>query len=366
MGYLMAKALQPAVTAGEIFFELDRFELGDGDRLELSGRWFGVRGRRFVRPTLALIVEGGRSRALADLEHKPWAPEDGRAWHAAFPWDPDAGVLEAELSVAPDITVRLPAPSPRLESAQRIELISRDDSRPMRPITRGRSDHTAEAETRSAPTRRRAAKPADGRDELKALREELAAMRSELDRVRSELEAAQTASAESANTAAAAGVELAAAQERRDAAVGRLDAAIEARDAATRARDQVAAERDRERLAREQLAAERDRVEQSARRIGAELEQAQDALEQAVHERQNAAQARDRALGERDALAQNGARLAQQRDEAVTARGAAMVMRNATRALPSHERHAGWVQRSLAIVLLVGAIFALLVVLHVL
>ena len=76
----MAKALQPAVKAGEIFFELDRFELGEGDRLELSGRWFGVRGRRFVRPTLAQISEVGPARALADHEHKPWAAEDGEWW----------------------------------------------------------------------------------------------------------------------------------------------------------------------------------------------------------------------------------------------------------------------------------------------
>ena len=49
----MAEALKPVPTGtGSIFFELDRFEFTDGDRIALSGRWFGVRGRRFVRPTL--------------------------------------------------------------------------------------------------------------------------------------------------------------------------------------------------------------------------------------------------------------------------------------------------------------------------
>jgi hypothetical protein len=369
IGELMAKALQPAVTAGEIFFELDRFELGDGDRLELSGRWFGVRGRRFVRPSLALIAESGRSRALADLEHKPWAPEDGQAWEAAFPWYPDTDVLEAELSVSPDITIRLPAPSAALDSAQRLEVIPRDDHPTVRPLIRGRDDKPAENETESPapkPRQRRAAKPPDGKAELDALRAELSAVRSELEQVRSELEAALAAGAESANAAATAGMELAAAQERRDAAVSGLQAAIEARDAANRARDQAGAERDRERDAREQLAAERDRSEETARRVGAELDQAQAALEQAVRERQEATQARDRAIGERDALVQSGARLAHERDEAIASRGAAMVMRNATRALPGHDHHAGWVQRGGAIVVLIGAVFALLAVLHVL
>ena len=41
-------------------------------------------------------------------------------------------------------------------------------------------------------------------------------------------------------------------------------------------------------------------------------------------------------------------------------------MRNASRALPNHERDAGWLQRGGAIVVLVGAVFALLIVLHVL
>lgn len=365
----MAKAPQPAVTAGQIFFELDRFEL-EGDRLELSGRWFGVRGRRFVRPSLALVAEAGRVRALADLEHKPWAPEDGQSWEAAFPWYPDADVLEAELSVSPDITIRLPAPSSELDSGRRLDAIPREDHRTARRATREHGDQAGEGETASAAAkprpRRGATKPSDRDAEREALREELSAARSELEQVRAELEATQAAGAESANAAAAAGVELTAAQERQDSAVSGRQAAIEARDAAIRARDQVAAERDRERQGREHLAAERDRAEQTVRRISAELDQAQAALQHAVRERQDATQARDRALGERDALLQAGERLAHERDEAITSRGAALVMRNASRALPSHQRHAGWLQRGGAIVVLIVAIFALLIVLHVL
>src|SRR5438477_10011205 len=96
---------------GEIAFELERFEFSDDDRVEISGRWLGVRGRRFIRPTLTVVTDGRGARALADLEHKPWAAEDGQLWQAAFAWElQGATALETELNVAPDITISLPAP----------------------------------------------------------------------------------------------------------------------------------------------------------------------------------------------------------------------------------------------------------------
>src|SRR5438552_7706966 len=91
------------VVPGPISFELERFERVDG-RLQLDGRWFGVRGLRFVRPTLTIVFgDGTSSRALADLEHKPWAPFDGEEWTAAFPAAEEIKVLDAELAVAPGI-----------------------------------------------------------------------------------------------------------------------------------------------------------------------------------------------------------------------------------------------------------------------
>ena len=93
---------------GEIAFELERYEFKGDDRVEISGRWSGVRGRRFIRPTLTVMTGGRGSRALADLEHKPWAPEEGKLWMAAFSCTvEDATALEAELNVAPDITITL-------------------------------------------------------------------------------------------------------------------------------------------------------------------------------------------------------------------------------------------------------------------
>ena len=78
----------------------------------MSGRWFGVRGRRFVRPALILLGETKQVRLLADLTHKPWVAEEGERWDAAFPYQGhDEPVQEVELVVAPDITVALAAPA---------------------------------------------------------------------------------------------------------------------------------------------------------------------------------------------------------------------------------------------------------------
>jgi hypothetical protein len=108
----MPEALHPVEdTAQEVSFELDTFALVRADRLELTGRWFGVRGRRFVRPMLTLLVGDGSHRSLADLEHKPWAAQDGQPWTAAFPLEFDIAELGAvELAVAPGVTLSLPLP----------------------------------------------------------------------------------------------------------------------------------------------------------------------------------------------------------------------------------------------------------------
>ncbi len=76
----------------------------DDGLLVVQGRWSGVRGMRFLRPTL---VVGGR-QVLATLDHKPWAPDDSRVWTAAFPWTGSPDDLDdAWLEVAPSIVVPL-------------------------------------------------------------------------------------------------------------------------------------------------------------------------------------------------------------------------------------------------------------------
>ena len=97
--------------AHELAFEIERFEWTGDDRLEVTGRWFGVRGQRFMRPTLHVRVGDRRRRMIALLDHKPW-PADGEGpWIAAFSWrGPPDGVTAARLEVAPDVVIDLPAP----------------------------------------------------------------------------------------------------------------------------------------------------------------------------------------------------------------------------------------------------------------
>ncbi len=100
------------ITTGpnRITFELERINQTEPGWVLVVGRWFGVRGRRFVRPTLTISPGSGAAqlRALADLEHKPWAAQDGESWTAKFAVEFELAKAEQiELSVAPDIAVEL-------------------------------------------------------------------------------------------------------------------------------------------------------------------------------------------------------------------------------------------------------------------
>src|SRR3954462_1012594 len=95
----------------ELGFELESFDFIAGDRLEVTGRWFGVRGRRFVRPVVNLRVDGRRRRMIAVLDHKPWAADGEGTWIAAFAWQGEHGrITNARLEVAPDVVLDLPVP----------------------------------------------------------------------------------------------------------------------------------------------------------------------------------------------------------------------------------------------------------------
>ncbi len=123
----------PGAASSEVDFELERFERTAEDRLEIAGRWYGLRGRRFVRPVLNLNTGGTRRRAIALLEHKPWAADDGKTWLAAFRWPDGAGEIEsAELEVGPGLIVALPAPGGEANTAVRVSAL-----RPARPDAAG-------------------------------------------------------------------------------------------------------------------------------------------------------------------------------------------------------------------------------------
>jgi len=158
---------QPATTSTP-GFEVERFGWTATGGLEVTGRWYGVRGRRFVRPTLDVAGPQGRRRLLASLEHKPWAPAEGEPWVAAFPWeDADPGHVTVELAVAPGVVVALPA----LGAAPRASTAPRGPEQPPEPTAPGEPGDAAVALL--------------GR--LATLRREHAAMAAERDAARSSL-----------------------------------------------------------------------------------------------------------------------------------------------------------------------------------
>ncbi len=331
-----------------IFFELDQFEVSGEDRLEVRGRWFGVRGRRFVRPTLLLRADGTPRRALADLEHKPWFAEDGEPWEAVFSCGVDgAEVREAELAVAPDIAVALPAPNGRRRNPTRIP--AQSERRPGTP--RGQS---ARGEPR---------------------RDDVSIARQEIERLKAELEASNAARLE---------------------AHGERDHARAERDEIAAERDRVAAERDELRRALTRERATRDEARAALAHADAAREEAQatyarlaEARDQALNERSDRARRagrddpparhrRTRARGggqaasagarrarrvqsELDAQLQAMRELQSEREAELATRGAAMVMRGAHRAAPVK---ADWTTRAIAITVLVIAVLAALLIVH--
>lgn len=303
----MAEA--PAHETTAVVFELDRFEKVGEDRLEIVGRWSGVRGRRFIRPSLTVGTNGSSDRLLADLADKPWPPEGAGPWRAVFVADGAADLaLEApELAVAPDISIQLPEPSA-------------EHDRDLRIVADGRDGSPATGSPSKTPSRPREARPKRGPT--------VAAMRSAL------------ASAETTRLAAQAGQEEA--RDKLAAAEAQLDSL---RAELATARAQAAAALEAEQAAREQLdavredlralAAERDRIISEHYTARSERDGALAERDAAVAERQAAAAERDSALSERDGMRaardvadrRRAAALAE-RDEALQARGEAIVQRD--------------------------------------
>jgi hypothetical protein len=372
----MPNALQPPVLAGQIVFELERFER-DGDRLALSGRWYGVRGRRFVRPTLTPLGGQDRGRVLADLEHKPWATEDGESWEAAFPWTQDGPTAKFELSVAPDITVHLPSPGSR-RTSRRLVALGRHAVALSGASTATRGWGGIAGVEQQAPA------PRD--PEFERLETELGMVKAKLQAADGELEAARAALSEREHEIAAVREQLSTAQADRESAAHVNTDAIAARDRIASERDQLLAEReklteqlgqvkshhdalarDREQVIteRDQLMIDRDRLVSERTQLRAECGELTTQLWQMTAERDEARQASDDRQSQLDqATAALGA-ANRERNEAVTARGAALVMRRAVGTPAQFERPATWWKQTLAILALIGVVFAILIVAHV-
>ena len=233
-----SSAAAPVVPG--VGFEVERFEWTPDNRIELTGRWFGLRGHRFLRPTLDVEVAGERRRMLADLEHKPWAPEEGEPWTAAFTWRGEPAHFEnAELTVAPDLAIQLPQPDNPREQTVAVEEGERLPARPPRAAV-------LETELAAALV------------EVQRLSDELAraqdAQRASEDDLRERFEAERTR-ARGLETAAAeveahAGLELEALRAERDAAIEARDALEEQLKAADAERSVIAEQRDKARQER--------------------------------------------------------------------------------------------------------------------
>jgi hypothetical protein len=287
-------------TASGVVFEVDRFEWV-AERLELAGRWYGLRGHRFMRPLVILDADDGPRRMLAVLDHKPWAAEDGELWFAAFPWEGEpVESSRAELAVAPSVEVELPPPvvpgRPRRRASR--SRAREEKAPPVDEVAALRAQLASEQRT----VRRLAAELDAANDRLAAL-ESPDAQRAELERVRdaalAERDEART-SLEQARRAAAAEVDEARARASLDHGSVRdeRDAAVRARAAAQHERDEALDQRavsDWERKAaiaeRDVALSERDHAVQVQRAAVAQIEK----LERRVRSAERAQASAERA-----------------------------------------------------------------------
>jgi hypothetical protein len=379
----------PGAASSEVDFELERFERTADDRIEISGRWFGLRGRRFVRPVLNLNSDGSKRRAIALLEHKPWAAEDGQVWLAAFRWPEGAGeVSGAELEVGPGLHVELPAlggkagaaavrvtalrphvpavPPWRADEGEGHEGAGGRDAGDAAtrggaaddPAARGAGDDPFGRGSSQGRTARESSDPAgrsrrgpayDGTD-ASHRRATRAAVPAWTDAPRGEGHVRQAApprdvvasvSAERDQAIAArdeAERERIAALQDRDDAFSRRDAALRDVDRSAAERDEATAERDRleaelERVTRERdhAHAERNRMMQDSEAVARERDQAAAERDAARSELARALPTREQAIRERDDEAARAEQAERERDTALAERKSAVAQRDRAR-----------------------------------
>jgi hypothetical protein len=315
-----------APTASDVAFDVERFEWTAVDRLEVRGRWTGVRGRRFMRPSLNVNVARGRRRLIALLEHKPWAADDDNAWVAAFPWEGERGdVGPAVLEVGAGLSVELPAPrEPRHVREAAAKLAA---APPPEPTPAPEPERTSEDQHEEALWRAQAA--ADGaRREAAMLREQLTGQRSRAEQRLRDAEAARSVAERERERLRG---ELTSVRERLEA---RLD---EEREESARLREALD-DRERELEERDRVLGEREAALARREAVTEERDAARRERDAAMADREAAVRDRDRALGEREALVA-------ERERAVRERRAAIAERDAIR----RERDAAMSARDAAI-----------------
>jgi hypothetical protein len=349
----MSTTRQRASSVGRARFELDRLELVDGERYELEGRWFDVRGRRFMRPTLTALVDERSVRLLADLADKPWPAEEGEVWRASFPNPRDGGeLLEAELTVAPDVSIMLPIPGSRRR---------RQPTRPSPQEARAAAEK-ARATARIDELLEELGEASRARDEAHVQRDQLAARREALQQECDEIAAERDAARRERDELAR---QLEAARRARDDALRARDAALLDAQEAAAARDASLAQRGAAVAAGNRAGIERETALAELRRAEAERDSALALRDHALAERDAAVATREDALAERDALARANGQLQSDLSQQLSSHGAAMVMRRAVQTPPAFERAGSLAPRTLVIIALLAILVALAIVLHV-
>jgi hypothetical protein len=310
----------PGAASSEVDFELERFERTAEDRLEIAGRWYGLRGRRFVRPVLNLRTGGTRRRAIALLEHKPWAADDGKTWVAAFRWPDGAGAIEgAELEVGPGLMVELPGPGGKANSALRVSAL-----RPHVPTPPGRKFHIADEDPGAGSVE-------SGRDPSSRLEWTPAPPRNVMNAALAERNEAVAARDEAERERITALNDRDDALSRRDAALRDVDRAGAERDDAIAERDRLAAELERVTRERDIAHAERNRTLQDSEAVARERDQAAAERDAARSELSRAIPARAEAIRERDAETVRADRAESERDTAFAERKSAVAQRDRAR-----------------------------------
>src|SRR5215213_6397811 len=177
----------------EMSFELERFEWAADDRLEVSGRWQGLAGRKLARPVLTVEADG-RRRRLTALPGGQLPGKGGEAWRASFAWPHGpADVESAELEIGRNVVVDLPAPrrkkrsgrsgTPARDEGLRAELAElREQIAELRAARGGSPEAEAVAESAEAVAESAEAEP----DAVEAAEAELARLRAEHERAGSE------------------------------------------------------------------------------------------------------------------------------------------------------------------------------------
>jgi hypothetical protein len=293
-----------------------------------------------MRPALTVKTEDGERSLLAVLEHKPWAPEEGTDWIAAFPWkggSPDPGQME--LTVAPSVVVdlapELPAPTRKQSLSERYE---RERKRSHRL--------EAEAEELRQTTTSLKAKYEETLAEHARLANELSVTRSELESARNERDQAQRE-----------------------------------RDAANRERDRMARERDDAvrvgETAEAEQAAAAGAIAEQARGETAELErfakEQDDQIQQLTRERDAALRQRDKARRDVEQAALERDAAVTERNDAVSERIAAMTERDSALGRgtgaplvepPPAKKGGDWLVRGMALMAVVTFFLLVLVILR--